>query len=207
MVRSPGVYDLKVGLAQMVYALRALSVLGLEPSVTPAVFVNSDEEVRSRDSGRRIRRLACVVERAFVLEPSLGPWGAPKTARKGVGRFTLMVEGRAAHAGLDPGGGASAILIERVLHGDMGRVRPQLLRGQSDRVTTSRAGPFMAATCISIPLDRSSVASSSSVSNATASHRVDIVDGGEVRDQETQPGPAGDRVVEPSPQKGHVREV
>ena len=110
MVRGPGVYDMKGGLAQMVYALRALRALELEPSVTPVVFVNSDEELGSRESTRHIRRLACAADRAFVLEPSLGPSGKLKTTRKGVGRFSVMVRGEAAHAGLDPEGGASAIL-------------------------------------------------------------------------------------------------
>jgi glutamate carboxypeptidase len=50
------------------------------------------------------------MDRVFVLEPSLGPAGKFKTARKGVGRFTVTVRGEAAHAGLDPGAGASAIL-------------------------------------------------------------------------------------------------
>ena len=45
-----------------------------------------------------------------MLEPSLGPTGKIKTARKGVGRFEINVSGKAAHAGLDPGAGASAIL-------------------------------------------------------------------------------------------------
>ncbi len=110
VVRGPGVYDMKGGLVQMVFALRALRELGLPPAVTPVVFVNSDEERGSRESSRHIRRLACLADRAFVLEPSLGPAGRLKTARKGVGRFTIAVEGAAAHAGLDPGGGASAIL-------------------------------------------------------------------------------------------------
>jgi glutamate carboxypeptidase len=110
IVRGPGVYDMKAGLVQMVFALGAISALGLEPSVTPVVFVNSDEEVGSPGSTRHIRRLARVVERAFVMEPSLGLAGKLKTARKGGGRFSLVVEGQAAHAGLDPEGGASAIL-------------------------------------------------------------------------------------------------
>ena len=110
VITGPGVYDMKGGLAQMVFALRALRDLGLDPPLTPVVFVNSDEEVGSRESTRHIRRLARVVERVFVMEPSLGPSGKLKTTRKGVGRFSIVVEGEAAHAGLDPEGGASAIL-------------------------------------------------------------------------------------------------
>lgn len=110
VIRGPGVYDMKAGLAQALFALRALRDLGLYPVVTPVVFINSDEERGSRESGRHIRRLARVAERAFVMEPSFGPSGKLKTARKGAGRFSVVVEGRAAHAGLDPEGGASAIL-------------------------------------------------------------------------------------------------
>jgi glutamate carboxypeptidase len=50
------------------------------------------------------------MNRVFVLEPSLGAAGRLKTARKGIARFTVTVRGEAAHAGLDPGAGASAIL-------------------------------------------------------------------------------------------------
>ena len=110
VIRGPGVYDMKGGLVQMVFALRALRELDLEPAVTPVVFINSDEEVGSKESARHIRRLARVAERVFVLEPSLGPSGKLKTARKGVGRFSVLVEGVAAHAGLNPEEGASAIL-------------------------------------------------------------------------------------------------
>lgn len=100
IVKGPGVYDMKGGLAQMVFALRALKDLDIAPSVTPVVFVNSDEEVGSPGSTTWIRRLARAADRVFVLEPSLGPGGHLKTARKGVGRFTVTVVGRAAHAGL-----------------------------------------------------------------------------------------------------------
>ena len=108
--RGPGVYDMKGGLAQLVVALAALRGLGLEPAVTPVVLVAADEEVGSRESGRHVRRLARVACRAFVLEPSLGVEGRLKTERKGVARYTVVVHGRAAHAGLDPAAGASAIL-------------------------------------------------------------------------------------------------
>ncbi len=110
VVRGPGVFDMKGGVVQILFALSALLDLGLEPDITPVVFLNSDEEIGSRESGRYIRLLARRVQRAFVMEPALGIDGAIKTARKGVGRFTVRARGKAAHAGLDPEGGASAIL-------------------------------------------------------------------------------------------------
>lgn len=110
VVRGPGVYDMKGGITQVIFALSALRDLGIEVPVAPLVFLNSDEEIGSRESGRHIARLAKQVERAYVLEPSLGQGGKLKTTRKGVGRFHIMIKGKAAHAGLDPGAGASAIL-------------------------------------------------------------------------------------------------
>ena len=110
IIKGPGVFDMKGGLTQMIFALRCLRDMELDAEVTPIVFVNSDEEIGSRDSTRHIKLLARRVNRVLVLEPSLGASGKIKTARKGVGRFIINVKGRAAHAGLDPEGGASAIL-------------------------------------------------------------------------------------------------
>ncbi len=109
-MHGPGVFDMKGGLAQIVLALRILDELGLEPPLTPVIFVNSDEEIGSRTSTNYVRMLARRAERAFVLEPAMGELGHVKTSRKGIGRFTVTVFGKAAHAGLDPEGGASAIL-------------------------------------------------------------------------------------------------
>jgi len=109
-LHGPGVYDMKAGLVEMIYALRTIASLRLDPQVAPICFINSDEEIGSRESTRYVRALAQRVDRCMVLEPSLGLSGKIKTARKGVGRFTVVVQGKAAHAGLDPGAGASAIL-------------------------------------------------------------------------------------------------
>jgi len=109
-IAGPGVYDMKAGLVQMVFALRALDALGLKPTVAPELFLNSDEEVGSGESTPHIRRLAAEAERVFVLEPSLGTAGKLKTARKGVGYFRIHLQGKAAHAGLAPEEGRSAIL-------------------------------------------------------------------------------------------------
>jgi glutamate carboxypeptidase len=105
---GPGAYDMKGGLVQLAFALKALQELELRPSVTPVVLVNSDEEIGSVDSSRHIRRLARGAARAFVLEPPEAPAGSLKTSRKGAERFEVVVRGRAAHAGSEEG--VSAIL-------------------------------------------------------------------------------------------------
>lgn len=110
VIRGPGSFDMKGGLAQLVLALGAIRELELETPVVPVVFVNADEEIGSRTSTRYIRWLAQHADRALVLEPALGNRGDIKTERKGIGRFTVTVYGKAAHAGLDPESGASAIL-------------------------------------------------------------------------------------------------
>lgn len=108
-VRGPGVFDMKAGLVQGIFALEALSALGLEPEATPVWIINSDEEIGSLESKRWVRRVARRAARAFVLEPAYGAEGRLKTARKGIARFRVTVRGVPAHAGLDPTAGASAI--------------------------------------------------------------------------------------------------
>ncbi|MGA9389975.1 MAG: M20 family metallopeptidase [Candidatus Sulfotelmatobacter sp.] len=107
---GPGVLDMKSGIALMLYATEALQAWhgGLPRPVT--VFLVSDEEVGSRSSRKITEALAKQSAGVLVLEPAAGLRGAVKTARKGVGEYTLRVKGVAAHAGLDPGKGHSAIL-------------------------------------------------------------------------------------------------
>lgn len=107
---GPGVYDMKAGLALILHVLRAFETLAMEPEVTPLIFVNSDEEIGSDESRSLVRRIAGIADRVLVLEPAFGPRGKIKTARKGVGQFNIVVRGRAAHAGLEPAKGISAIL-------------------------------------------------------------------------------------------------
>ncbi len=105
---GPGVFDMKAGIVLMWMALSALQELrpGLARSVT--VLLTSDEEVGSNSSRGLIESEAGQSSAVLVLEPSL-PGGVLKTARKGVGRFTLKAIGRAAHAGIDPSKGINAI--------------------------------------------------------------------------------------------------
>ena len=110
VIRGPGVFDMKGGLVQLILAIKTLQDLDLSPDILPVVFINADEEIGSRTSTRYIRMLAQMANRALVLEPALGDDGDLKTERKGIGRFTVTIHGKAAHAGLDPASGASAIL-------------------------------------------------------------------------------------------------
>lgn len=110
VLHGPGTYDMKAGLVQALTALDLVAEVGRTPLVAPVILVNSDEEIGSRESTPAIRALSEHADRVFVLEPSLGRDGALKTARKGLGRYTITVHGKAAHAGLDPTAGASAIL-------------------------------------------------------------------------------------------------
>jgi glutamate carboxypeptidase len=109
-IAGPGVYDMKAGITQIIYALKTINDLELESAVTPLILINSDEEVGSKESANIITRLSKVVKRAFILEPPLGLEGKLKIARKGIGRFTITVKGKAAHAGLDPQKGVNAIV-------------------------------------------------------------------------------------------------
>lgn len=109
-VRGPGVFDMKAGLVQMIFALRALAAVGCPLPATPVAIVTSDEETGSAESTPLTIRLARRAARAYVLEPAYGVTGRLKTGRKAVGEFEIKVYGRAAHAGLSPGEGTSAVL-------------------------------------------------------------------------------------------------
>jgi len=110
LMKGPGVFDMKAGLCNTLFALRALQAMKLRPSFLPLLFVNTDEEIGSPESLSCLRRLARVADRAYVMEPALGIAGKLKTARKGVGHYDIVAHGIGAHAGLDPESGASAIL-------------------------------------------------------------------------------------------------
>jgi glutamate carboxypeptidase len=106
---GPGVFDMKSGIAQMMFALWASREVrgGLPRPVT--VLLVSDEEGGSESSRALTEKIARQCAAVLVCEPS-GPGGALKTARKGVGSFFMKITGQAAHAGLDFEKGQSAIL-------------------------------------------------------------------------------------------------
>jgi glutamate carboxypeptidase len=109
-LRGPGVLDMKSGIALMLAAIEALQAWHGELPRPVTVFLVSDEEVGSYSSRKITEALAKKSAGVLVLEPAAGSRGAVKTARKGVGEYLLRVQGVAAHAGLDPGKGHSAIL-------------------------------------------------------------------------------------------------
>jgi glutamate carboxypeptidase len=108
--KGPGIYDMKAGVAMMILALKIMKEMELKPKVTPVLFLNSDEETGSTDSVFRIRNLAKVMNRVYVLEPSLDHDGKLKTRRKGVGHFDVQIKGVSSHAGIEPEKGRSAIV-------------------------------------------------------------------------------------------------
>jgi glutamate carboxypeptidase len=106
---GPGAYDMKACLVVMLEAVR----LARGGRRALRVFLTADEEKGSVTGRGPLEEAAQGVAAAFVLEPP-GEAGNLKTARKGLGRFTLTIKGRAAHAGTHPGEGVSA--IEELAH-------------------------------------------------------------------------------------------
>jgi glutamate carboxypeptidase len=106
---GPGIFDMKSGVAILVEALRALAGRGLATRRPLTLLLTCDEEIGSRTSRHLVEAEAGRAAAALVLEPPI-PGGIVKTARKGVGNFTVRALGRAAHAGLDPAKGVNAIV-------------------------------------------------------------------------------------------------
>ena len=107
---GPGVLDMKAGIAFFVFAARALRELEIPAPSKVLLQLNSDEEVGSESSRPLTEKNAAASNAVLVLEPGTGLAGKLKTARKGVGAFTVTVHGKASHAGVDFAAGASAIL-------------------------------------------------------------------------------------------------
>ncbi len=107
---GPGIFDMKAGLVFFVEAMRALRALDIPVRREVALWIVSDEEVGSEVSRPITESLARESAAVLIPEPAAGLDGKLKTARKGVGDYTLKVRGIASHAGLDFTAGASAIV-------------------------------------------------------------------------------------------------
>ncbi len=107
---GPGVLDMKAAIAFFLYAMRILRDLDVRVAHKVVLQINSDEEVGSESSRPLTEKNARRSKAVLILEPGTGLEGKLKTARKGVGDYTVTVRGKAAHSGLDFSEGASAIL-------------------------------------------------------------------------------------------------
>jgi glutamate carboxypeptidase len=106
---GPGTFDMKAGLVLALFAVDALKATGTKTSKRLVFLWTSDEEIGSESSRRAIERESRQSDVVLVLEPSFGPDGRLKTARKGVGGAEIVVTGRSAHAGVDPEKGVNAV--------------------------------------------------------------------------------------------------
>lgn len=110
-IYGPGIFDMKANCALAIEVLRALVELKATPAYGVTLVLTCDEEVGSQSGWPLIEKMAKAqpARCAFVMEPPASG-GRVKTSRKGTGIFAIKVEGKAAHAGLEPEKGASAIL-------------------------------------------------------------------------------------------------
>lgn len=140
---GPGIFDMQTSLVLAEYALRAVRDLGLRLARPVTVLATSDEEIGSPSSRALIEAEARRSAHALVMESPL-PGGVLKTARKGVGHFTLEITGRAAHAGVEPEKGVSA--VEELAH--------QILRlhrlGDKEQGTTVSVGVVQGGTASNV---------------------------------------------------------
>jgi glutamate carboxypeptidase len=129
---GPGCFDMKAGIVQLFHAVASLDDrAGIE------ILLTSDEELGSPTSRHLVEDAARRASAALILEPSAG--GALKVERKGTGFYRLEVQGRAAHAGLEPENGANALLeLSHLLITVSAMARPE--SGTSVTPTVARAG-------------------------------------------------------------------
>ncbi len=120
-VRGPGVFDMKAGFVQALYALK-----GIQGSV--ALIATTDEETGSFASCALIKEVSQNSKAVLILEASLD--GKLKTGRKGTAMFQIVVNGKAAHAGLEPEKGANATV-------EMAHIITQLLTLENSEYGTT----------------------------------------------------------------------
>lgn len=135
---GPGVLDMKAGIAAALHAVELLEAAGREAAGPVTLLLTSDEETGSLTSRALIEDTARRHDRVLVPEAARDD-GAVKTARKGVGDYTVSFTGVSSHAGNSPELGASALrelahflLYAETLEDDS--------RGTTVNVTTASGG-------------------------------------------------------------------
>jgi glutamate carboxypeptidase len=108
-IYGPGIFDMKANCALALEVLRACAATGVRPQSPITILLTCDEESGSPSGRALVEAEAANARAVLVMEPPASG-GRVKTARKGTGMFTVAVHGRAAHAGLDPEKGVSAVL-------------------------------------------------------------------------------------------------
>lgn len=110
---GPGVVDMKASQVELLYAIKALIDSGSKAYENVQIILNSDEEVGSPTSRPLIEKHSIGKKYALVMEPARKD-GSLVTARRGGGRYRLIVKGKSAHSGIEPEKGRSA--IEELAH-------------------------------------------------------------------------------------------
>lgn len=106
---GPGILDMKGGIVQSLWAVKALKEAGWKPGKKIVFLCTSDEEIGSGTSRALIEEEAGKSEAVLVPEPPVAGTGALKTSRKSVGKYRIQIRGKAAHAGNHHEDGISAV--------------------------------------------------------------------------------------------------
>ncbi|MFJ8229818.1 M20 family metallopeptidase [Streptomyces sp. NPDC094448] len=161
---GPGIFDMKTGLVQAVWALK-LAAEGGAPVPDVTFLFNGDEEIGSLSSRPVIEEVARGVDATLVLEPSAH--GAVKTSRKGSAIFRVTATGIESHAGLAPQDGASAITaLSEFVVAAAGIAAP-------DRGTTINTGLVEGGSATNVVAGRATASIDIRISSAAEQARVD----------------------------------
>ena len=109
VINGPGVADMKGGLLVMLHALAALERSPWAEDLGYEVVINADEEISSLGSALILTEAAQSVDLGLVYEPAMED-GRLAGARKGIGTFSIVAEGKSVHAGRNPEAGRNAVL-------------------------------------------------------------------------------------------------
>ena len=105
---GPGVVDMKASQVELIYTIKALQSVGSKSIENIQIILNGDEEIGSITSRPLIEKYSVGKEYALIMEPARKD-GSLVTARRGGGRYVIVVKGKAAHSGIEPEKGISAI--------------------------------------------------------------------------------------------------